>query len=119
MFTRIITISSRGQFAIPTRIRKSLIGKKFLLEFDGEKIVLKPCKVMVKRKYSEAGLIEKILKLNHEQKMLYTIILREPCSTDHLCEKTNFDISKVNVLLTELELEGFIRRNVFFLWEVV
>jgi bifunctional DNA-binding transcriptional regulator/antitoxin component of YhaV-PrlF toxin-antitoxin module len=119
MFIRIITISSQGQFTIPSRIRKTLIGKKFLLEFDGEVIVLKPCHLMIKKKYSEAGLIEKILKLDPEQKLLYSIILHEPCTTDNLCEKTGFSISKVNVLLTGLEFEGVIRRNSHFLWEAV
>ncbi len=119
MFIRIITISSQGQFTIPMRIRKAVNGKKFLLEFDGETIVLKPCKVMIKRKYSEAGLIEKILNLDHEQKMLYSVILRKPCSTDHLCEKTDLAISKVNVALVELEFLGIIRRNSHFLWEAV
>lgn len=119
MLSRIVTISPQGQITIPKKIRRNLFSRKFVLEFHDEILLLKPCRVMVKKKnsFTSQVFLEKILELPEDQKTIYNIIRSEPCSGDMLIEKTGFEIQKINVLLTELEFKDLIRKNKNSLFE--
>lgn len=57
-------------------------------------------------------------QLSPREEHLRSFFLESPRSTDELAGFTKLPISELNVLLTELEMKGIVRRNPSFLWEV-
>ena len=41
---------------------------------------------------------------------VYKNLSKEPISIDEICKKTKLDISKINYIVTMLELEGYIKK---------
>lgn len=61
-----------------------MMGRKYLLECKDDIVLLKPCKVMIKKKNSESAFVEKILNLSDEQKTVFSLLRQGPCSADFL-----------------------------------
>ncbi len=116
MFARIVTLSPQGQITIPKIIRRNMTGKKYLLEYKNDIVLLKPCRVMIKKKNTESAYVEKILDLTDDQKTVFSLVRQGPCSADFLIQETCLGVRKVNVLLGQLECQELITRNRDFLW---
>lgn len=51
-----------------------------------------------------------VLKLPLKQKKIYDELVLGEKTADQLCEKLEFDVSEINIYLTEMELSGIIKR---------
>ena len=109
----IVTLSTKGQFTLPAKLRRGLKKRRFLVKIDGDNIFLMACEVVMEKRnlIVNQKLAEEILQLNEEEKLIYNLIREEPVSTNGLTEKTSFEVKTVNVLLVELEFKGLIRRS--------
>lgn len=58
-----------------------------------------------------------IIALSSEEKTVFQTLQKEPASTQDLIAKIPFAINRINVLLSQLELKGVVKRNKFLLWE--
>jgi len=119
MIIQIVTLSPQGQITIPQRVRKFFTSRKYVLEIRDEVAILKPCKLMMKAKDSFVNkeIFKKILALNGDEKRVFSHIQKKPCSVDNIMGELHLTVQQVNVLVTELQMSGIIRRKHFGLWE--
>ncbi len=59
------------------------------------------------------------ISLSSEEKVVFQTLQKEPFSTQDLITKTYLPLHKINVLLSQLELKGVVKRNKALLWETV
>ena len=109
----VVTISPKGQFTLPAKLRRGLRARKFVVKLEGDNIFLMACRVVMEKRnlIVNQKLAEEILQLNEEEKLIYNLIREEPVSTNGLTETTSFEVKTVNILLVELEFKGLIRRS--------
>ena len=118
----IVTLSQKGQFTLPAKLRRDLKQRRFLVKIEGDNIFLMACEVVMKKQnfIINLALTEKILALNDEEKLVYNLIRQEPMSTNDLIAKTSFGVSKLNIMFAKLEFEGLIKRKISTgLWSAV
>ena len=120
MRLKVVTLSPQGQFTIPSKLRKFLNSKKYVLEIRNEVIILKPCRVQMQAKdnFINREIFRLALALEGLQKELFHYVDEKPRSFDEIITKFNKPVPQINILLSELELKGLIRRNASSLWEV-
>lgn len=59
------------------------------------------------------------ISLSSEEKTVFQTLQEEPSSTQDLMIKIHCPLNKINVILSQLELKGVIKRNKALLWETV
>lgn len=121
MIIHLVTLSPQGHITIPKQLRRQIQGNKFFLELRDDILVMKPCVVTFEQKnvFASKALIEAVIGLTVQQRRLYKIIRKHPCSVDFIYEKTKWGFGKISSRTRELEEKGVIRLNRCSLWEVV
>lgn len=108
-------IQGRKIFCIPHSLeQKEGIGTNRQIK-NGAKLVTTPEEIIAELKIKtetikkEKNEIE-IIEVPEEYLPVYKYISNQPINIDEICKKTKLEISKVNCILTMLELEGYIQQ---------
>ena len=106
-------------FCIPHGLEeKEGVGTNRLIK-NGAKLVTKPEDILEELKIVSVKMEQEDnqIHIDLDKQMVskdyypvYKHIGEKPINIDELCKKTSLDISKVNYILTMLELEGYIRQ---------
>lgn len=103
-------------FCIPHSLeQKEGIGTNRQIK-NGAKLVTSPQEIIDELKIKTEKIKEnkekeiEIIDVPEEYMPVYKFISKNPINIDEICKKTNLEISKVNYMLTMLELEGYIEQ---------
>ncbi len=102
-------------YAVPGDINKEQSQGCLQLIYDGAHPLVSIQKFLEDRGLNSQ---KKTFILSDEEQKLVSAFENKACSTDELFEKTLMSIQAMNILLTQLEFKGAIRRNNQMLWEV-
>ena len=109
-------IQGRKIFCIPHSLeQKEGIGTNRQIK-NGAKLVTSPQEIIDELKIETEKIQEnkdkdiEIINIPEEYMPVYQYISQDPINIDEICKKTNLEISKVNYILTMLELEGYIEQ---------
>lgn len=109
-------IQGRKIFCIPHSLeQKEGIGTNRQIK-NGAKLVTTPMEIIEELKIKteeikeNKGKVIEIANVPEEYMPVYKYITEKPINIDEICKKTKMEISKVNYILTMLELEGYIEQ---------
>lgn len=109
-------IQGRKIFCIPHSLeQKEGIGTNRQIK-NGAKLVTTPMEIIEELKIKteeikeNKGKVIEIVNVPEEYLPVYKYITEKPINIDEICKKTKMEISKVNYILTMLELEGYIEQ---------
>lgn len=109
-------VQGRKIFCIPHSLeQKEGIGTNRQIK-EGAKLVTSPQEIIKELNIRTEKIItseEKIIEIENvpeEYLPVYKHIAQKPINIDEICKKTELEISKVNYILTMLELEGYIEQ---------
>lgn len=103
-------------FCIPHSLeQKEGIGTNKQIK-NGAKLVTSPqeiideLKIKTEKIKENKQIIIDVINIPEEYMPIYKYITEKPINIDEICKKTKLEISKVNYILTMLELEGFVEQ---------
>lgn len=109
-------MQGRKIFCIPHSLeQKEGIGTNRQIK-NGAKLVTTPMEIIEELKIKteeikeNKGKVIEIANVPEEYMPVYKYITEKPINIDEICKKTKMEISKVNYILTMLELEGYIEQ---------